>query len=1089
VSLDLRDVTLRTALKEIDRQANLHLAYSPRLVPVNRHITIRKDSATVKEALSALLEGTEVIPVVTDAGNVMLVKSEPKKAARATVEGILWGRVVDSTTGEPLEGAVVNVKGTKLRTTTNKGGTYALLYVPTGVQVVTARYLGYVLATREVVVVENQQLRLDFALVMSMSRMQEMVTTATGQQRRMDVANDVTVIDVDSIVATQPINSVTDLLEGRVPGLVVQRTSGAPGDPSRLRLRGVSSVYRSNDPIVIVDGIRVYYHQSDSLAGNLTGGGFHNTQTGTGGNAARIPAPSPLDQIDPHSIETIEVMKGPSAATLYGPDAANGVIVITTKKGRAGPARWTMSASHGLSAMPGEYPTGFFRLGTHYTGTYTGSPERCLLTDFSCQADTLVRFQALNDPAYTILDKGHRTEVSLGVSGGTGALTYALTGSYADQVGLLTLPDAEAERFATLHGAPPPKWMRRPQTLTRWSGTGRLSAQLGDNTTAAITTTLTRETQQRSNLERSVTTLMNTYVDPVNGTYWRGDLFFFQQDALIPDFYQRATDEATNFTNAANFSWRPTAWLTTSADAGLNVISKQDQVLLPPDLLTRQDSLGMLRTAQGHSVMGTVNLRALARAPLPLGFSLNFAMGANYSKTSNAVLRTAARGLVGGTRSLNGAGEILNSNDLATDLVSFGWYLAPSLSHKRFTITTGLRLDGSSAFGTNVDLPAFPKLGVSWLLSEEPFFPFKGVFDVLRVRAAYGQAGVWPGPADRLRLYRSAVRWYEGGATDVLDLSKLGNTELKPERSTEWEGGFDADLLDNRLSVSFTGYRKMRYDALMNVPLPPSVYGDGVQVLRNIGVIRNTGLELSVTTQLVRTAPVTWSATMSLSRNANVVTELGEGVEPFFTSEGPAVGGRVAAGYPLFGRWERPILAFGDANDNGIIEASEVQLGDTAVYLGQQLPNYETTLHTSLSLLRGQLALSASLAYQDGMTQINQTMSESRFFLRGSTDRNAPFTEQAAVAVMNETAYGLIQTVNVLRFNSLSVAYHAPPSVARHVGVRSLSIALQGTNLGLITNYTGKDPNVNAFTTGNAVADTGVLPQPRTWRLNLRVGF
>src|SRR5690606_13800081 len=190
---------------------------------------------------------------------------------------------------------------------------------------------------------------------------------------------------------------------GRVPGLVVQRTSGAPGDPSRLRLRGVSSVYRSNDPIVIVDGVRVYYNQSDSLGGNLTGGGFNNTLVGTGAvsNSTPISALSPLDQIDPHSIQTIEVMKGPSAATLYGPDAANGVIVITTKKGHPGPTRWTLSASHGISTMPGEYPTGFFRLGTRYNGTFSGNPELCRLTDFRCQADTLVRFQALNDPDYT----------------------------------------------------------------------------------------------------------------------------------------------------------------------------------------------------------------------------------------------------------------------------------------------------------------------------------------------------------------------------------------------------------------------------------------------------------------------------------------------------------------------------------------------------------------------------------------------------------------------------------------------------------------------------------------------------------------
>src|SRR5690606_25031641 len=148
--------------------------------------------------------------------------------------------------------------------------------------------------------------------------------------------NDVTVLNVDSIVKTEPVSTVTEILEGRVPGLVVQRASGAPGDPARIRIRGVSSPRLSNDPIIIVDGVRVYSGLSDERAENLA-----TRHLGS----ARFPAPSPLDQIDPHTIETIQVIKGPSATTLYGQDAANGVIVITTKKGKEGPPRWTASVN------------------------------------------------------------------------------------------------------------------------------------------------------------------------------------------------------------------------------------------------------------------------------------------------------------------------------------------------------------------------------------------------------------------------------------------------------------------------------------------------------------------------------------------------------------------------------------------------------------------------------------------------------------------------------------------------------------------------------------------------------------------------
>jgi TonB-dependent SusC/RagA subfamily outer membrane receptor len=1080
VTLSLRAVQLLTAVREIDRQAGLHLNYSERVLPADARVTIIVDSVSARAALTKVLKGTGVVLRESAAGDLMLVRETRDATGDRTAEeprgattfGGVIVRVVDTVLSNPILGAAVGVKETKLTETTNAQG-YALLRgVPSGLREITVRFFGYAPETREVVVPDSGYVHVNIALRMGMTRLQDVVTTASGPMRRYELGNDITILNVDSIVATQPISSVTDLLEGRVPGLTVQHTSGAPGDPSRLRLRGTSSVLRSNDPIVIVDGIRVYAAQSDSTSANLASsrtGGFFN-------GINQVAAPSPLDQLDPNSIETIEVMKGPSAATLYGPDAANGVIVITTKKGRAGPARWTTSVSRGTTYMPGDYPVGLYRWGHDYYGR----TELCPLAQLNCQADSLVRFQALNHATYSPLGHGQNTSASLGVSGGSAALTYALTGSYADERGLLQLPDVEAARFGTLHGgAAVPDWMQRPQQLSRWSATGSLMAKLGERSNASISTTLTREKQQRSTLEQQISTLMTTYIDPTTGTYWRGNGSSVSVvDELVPDFYQRATDDATNFTNAANFSWRPRSWLTTSADAGINLIGRQDDLLLPRSMLTTYDSAGKMNTGHLSTAVSTVNLRATATAPLPLGFRFQFATGANYSKTSLSSLAMGVSDLAPGTTSLNGAGKIESTSQSVSDVTSFGWYVEPTFTHQRFTISTGLRIDGSSSFGTNVKLPTFPKLGVSWLISEEPFFPFKKVFDVFRVRAAYGRAGVWPGEADQLRLYATSRPWVNGGFQDVLQVSTLGNSQLRPERSSEMEGGFDADLFGDRLSIGLSGYRKMRYDALMSVPVAPSVYGDYVSMLRNIGVIRNTGLELSVTTQLVRSDPVTLSTTFNLSRNHNLVTRLGAGVVPFGPNDA-----RVVAGYPLFGRWAKPILGYADANHNGVIELSEVMLGDSLVFMGASEPNYEANLFTNLSLLRGAVTVSAGFAYQDGLTQINRTIGGpgQSIFSPGVSDPSSSLGAQAAVAVMNRTSYGLMQTVSSLRVNSVSVAYNASPSLARLLGTKALSIALQGTNVGLWTNYAGKDPNVNAFATGNSVADTGVLPMPRSW--------
>ena len=1082
VTLEIKNVPLPDALRMIDEQADLGLAFTSKTVPANRRVSLSAKNMPAEEALRRVLAGTGISVVVTESGQVLLVRARiihapvPSKDSTGLAAVVVY--VTDSATQKVIVGATVAIKGTAMTATTMDNGFALIRDVPSGLRTVTVRYFGYTPAEQQVVVPDSDYVQANFTLRMSMTRLQEVVTTATGTKRRYELGNDITILNVDSIVATQPISSVTDLLEGRVPGLTVQHTSGAPGDPSRLRLRGSSSLLRSNDPIVIVDGIRVYAAQSDSTSANLASarGGFH------GGNPVAVP--SPLDQIDPQSIATIEVMKGPSAATMYGPDAANGVIVITTKRGRSGPARWTASVTQGLTNMPGTWQEGIYRFGRDAFG----NAQLCTLTANCPVVDSVVRFQALNNPRYSVLGQGSNTNAALGVSGGSEALTYALNGSFDREQGLLSLPDVEATRFELAHSAPPPSWMRRPEQLKRWSATSRLTAKINDRTDASLTSSLTRETQQRSSLETDLTDLMTTYIDRGTGTYWRSSAGLFGTTLeLLPDFYTRSTDDASNFTNAANLTFRPMHWLTTSADAGVNIIGRQDEALLPAGLRANaNDSTGHLNEAHASTVVSTVNVRATATAPLLWGFRLDFSTGANYTRTSLNTIGTGVTGLQPGTSSVNGASKIEFASQFASDITSFGWYVEPTFTHKRFTISTGIRVDGSSSFGSNVSLPVFPKVNGSWLLSEEPFFPFKKFFDVFRVRAAYGRAGVWPGPADQLRLYSSLRPWLDNGFTDITQISTIGNSHLRPERSSEMEGGFDADILQDRLSIDVTGYRKMRYDALLAVPVAPSVYGPGISQLENIGVIRNTGVELSLTTQLLRSDPATLSTTMSFSRNHNEVTRLAPGVLPFGRADS-----RIVAGYPLNGRWARPILGYADANGDGVIERSEVLLGDSLIFMGQSEPKYEANLFTTLSLLRGKVTVNAGFAYENGLTQVNNTIGASgqEIFSPGLSDPSSSFGQQAAVAVMDETEYGLIQTVNTFRFNSLSVAFNASPTFAARFGASSLSLALQGTNLALHSNYTGKDPNVNGVPIGNETIDTGVLPLPRSWQINVRATY
>jgi TonB-linked SusC/RagA family outer membrane protein len=1094
VSLDLHNTPLDSVLQEIDRQAQLGLTYTPRVVPLAKRVTLRRSDITAREALEQVLKGTGARVVVRPTGTVLIVKDEDGKDARKTAErapaaiSLIWGRVVDSARAQPLAGAVVSVRGTAEQATTNDSGYYALKHVSAGVVTVVARMLGYQPAQREVAVADSQRVRVDFALQMGMARLQEMVTTATGPRRRLEIGNDITVLNADSIVRTQPVSSVTDLLDGRVPGMVVERTSGAPGDPARIRLRGATSPRMSNDPIVIVDGVRVNADQSSNRAGNLAGlKGFSN------GTQPDYAAPSPLDYIDPQSIETIEVVKGPSAATLYGQDAANGVIVITTKKGRAGPPRWTVGMERGMTEMAGKYPDLMLRWGHQYGDD---TPLFCPVNNHAggdpagvaCLADSTSAFQILSDPSLTVLDHGSHSGLNVGVSGGTDALTYSVTGSDLDDIGLMRLPDYEVARYRAEEGRDPPDWMQRPQTFKRWAATSLLSAHLGQKADVSLSTGLTRETQQRSDLERELGTLMSTYLDQSTGTYYQasGATIRLVQPTTQPlqSYQQRATDVATSFRNSLSLNWRPRSWLTLGAGGGLDYQQRTDEILQPRRVTTNADSDGTLSLGHGTSLMSTVTVRANVTAPLPRGFRLQLATGVQYTGTTTEDLTGSASGLAEGTESLNEAAAITGLNQYSVDQATYGVYIEPSITSNRFSLSTALRFDGASTFGSSTSLPAFPKVSASYLISDEKFFPFKNLFNTLRLRLAYGESGQQPGPVDRLRLYGATTPvWIDGQYVDGQVLAHVGNTTLRPERLKELEWGADADLLDSRLSLGLTGYRKTRIDAIESVPLPPSVYGEATSILQNIGVVRNWGVEASLSAQLVRSDLATWSVSLGMSHDRNVVVRLGQGVSAFF-DEGMT---RVVPGYPLFGNWVRPILGYADANGDGVLEPSEVLYGDTAVYVGSTLPNYTANLNTTLSLFRGALSVAAGFSYEDGKTQTNQVASDLAPFTRGWNDPSAPISEQ--IGIVDRYGFSWIQTTNTLRFNSLSVSYNLSRRLAQRFDADAMSLSLIGSNLGLHTNYHGLDPNVNAYATGNAVTDNGVLPQPRTWQIRVNASY
>jgi len=1153
VTLVVRDSTVWYVVRELTRQAHLQVLYDNSNPRITRRISLRAVNLRVMDALAMALKGTGLVAELESNGETVVVRVPvgPTAVERARDSvGTLMGRVTDSATGGGLGGATVRVDGTPLSTVTSDSGHFTITGVPAGQQVLAVKLFGYRPVERAITVVENATDTVHLVMVEVPTVLSQVVTTATGQRKRVEIGNDITQINVDSVMKTAPVSSVTDLLETRVPGLTVMHSDGIPGDPSRIRIRGPGSIQLNNDPIVIVDGVRVYASQSDPRNNNLAPG-IVGSNTASGAFAA----PSPVDQIDPNNIATIEVMKGPSATAIYGSDAANGVIIITTKHGRAGPVHWQMGLTDGLNYLPGSYPENYFILG-YRQGLGSLGPASvgslCNWYDPLCHRDSVVAFQAMNAPGLTILGQGHSQSGSLSVSGGSQTLTYSLTGSLGGTLGYVKLPGFDEERYNINYG-PIPSDLLRPDNYNTWAVSGVFTAVPGPSLRITLQSSLFTSTQQQSSLTNGVLQLEGEYVDTVGlGT-----------SPLIGGDVEAVTDNQVTSTNAVTLHWQPRSWLPVDGQAGLSTDQRVDNSYVPFGVnvsgpSVENDTSGSYGLGRGTSHTLTLQVRTT----IPIShLHTNLALGGQATSQSTADFITYTNTLSPGVAAPTSficdpyitAITIQNgcpSSQTTSGTATYLYFVQPSLDiQSRFFISPGFSLTGGSG-GTHASytpgavssggvgglnaphlggLTAFPKIDLSYLaVDRQNARPLFGVLTQLRPRLAFGLAGVQPGPADKLRLYNVGLANYAltpllndtltfsntctppasafNGMTQVpvACLDALGNTQLGPETSSELEGGFDATLWRGRVSLTYTQDTKTDHNAIISIPIAPSVYGAGSwSIEKNVGVIRNTSTEMTANAYLLQSRALSWNVGMNLTKLNSLVVSLNPGQAPIVLGRGTGLESRVTPGYPLFGLWAQPIVSYADANHDGILEPNEIRYADSLVYVGQPEIPYQFNLTTDIRLLNGTLGIDATFAYQNGLTQTNQGACTSGGFTELPNNPNTPLSTEAAVVAAGCTLLynqyinnsngavsdiGLVQTVNTFRFNDLSIRYQLPHAVSSWFRVPNMAVALQGSNLGLKSNYTGKDPDVNAFSTvsaGDETLDLGQLPEPRSWQLRV----
>ena len=1092
VSLDMRNVPLRDALREISARMGGRLMYDESVTALRHRVTLRDEQISLGRALRRILEGTDVEVFVSQGsqgGQLVLLKrvAPPPPVDSVTVRGV----VSDSASGVPIGRVMVYLDGTQRRSMTNDNGRFVFTRVPVGAHEITVRRLGYAPWRRTITVAVGEAPEILVQLAPAATMLDDVVTTGSGERARKEVGTSIAVIDASEEVDKKAYQNLSELLEGRAIGVTSIPGTGSVNSQSRQRIRGLNSINASNDPIVIIDGIRATSAYPSCRMSNPNLDGCNNI-------------PSRFDDLDVNDIESIEILKGPSASALWGSDASNGVIVVKTKRGRAGPTRWTAHYEEGFSEAPTDFRVPVQGLGTAANGT---SIVPCSLMDQAsgrCVAIDSVAggYNRYDHPRTTSMALGRTTDAGVSAAGGNEQIQYYISGGYRTDLGTAKMPEIDQKIVRQALGQALPEWMVRPDEKTNSNITGRITGQFSPTADYAISTNFV---QIRS----------RTGQDGVMGATsdLRSAADTFDLSRGWDQFYLQRKHRATRFIGSLQANWRPVTWFSGHATLGRDYAYTDGgeyarrNWCLPFCRTTSREASGIVDYGENRDMVQTVDLRGNFNVPLRRGVDFRTDFGAQHTRARTHDFEGNASNIPVGRLDFNSApSDDRNVFESSDDRATLGMYVAPSVSlNDRLFVSAALRRDISSQLGSDV-APVYPKWNISWIASEEPFLaPWRARgLSSLRLRTAFGQAGVQPGSTAKLRTYRQLARFVSPGGlygANYAELSGVGNDDLRPERSSEIEGGFELGLWNDRLLVDFTAFRKMTKDAIVERELAPSLGLSSISSqFYNVGNVKNTGLEAKVNARFVDRPELQLSLEVAFAKASNTLVSLGAGVEPFSitaSNVNPATakddGGIVMPGYPLFGRWARPIAGFSDANGDGLISPNEVRLSDSLVFIGGSLPEAEMAFAPEIGFWDNRISIAGQLSYLHGFTQRNDYGATTRNYTAAFYDPDTPLEAQACIIAATSPHlddYCFYETVNVLRLNQLSLAFTPPARYAQLLRAQSATFYIVGSNLGVWSGYNGVDPLANtAAAAGNRVVGGAAVPRGKVWTVRARLTF
>jgi TonB-linked SusC/RagA family outer membrane protein len=1010
---------------------------------VIRSSSVRPLPAVIIGQLAPLLAALAGVPVSgwAQSGQAPLVTLQPGAERPAAA---IAGTVTDGTTREPLAAVTVRLEGTALVALTDTDGRYLLAAVPPGAYALSARRLGYAKATRRVAVLDSGTVTVDFALERAATALDEIVVTGTPQpQSRRALGNALGKVKASEIAQVAPPPNVQQLLN-TVPGVRVQSAGGDVGSGGNTRVRGASSMTLASEPLVYIDGVRANSAAAD--AGGVP-------ELGSVGVDARYP-PSRINDINTDEIESIEIIKGPAAATLYGTEASNGVINIITKRGSRGGPTVSFQVRHGANWLPD--PRSLFQ-----HSYYKNAAGQIV------DADVLGHDQNVGFPVSyygscprpytpsggmcrgTPFSTGRSQAYQATLSGGSEALGYFFFGGWDRDEGAVDY-----------------NWKNR------MSGRANITYAPSDKITVDFGLGYERSKLRSAGAQQPITTgILWSCPSPgcepglnlangLDGPY-RGYLLY------VPEVFEdniQGYEDVDRSTLTATLRHKPLSWFTHRLTVGSDFTDQRLSALwkkistvgsLFPD--GRRD----IQTTRTSYVSADYAATASARPFRALG--LETAFGFQYYRKQNEAVYARADSFPVNELETISAGARRTSRENFLENKTVGLYVQEQVAWQdRFYFTAALRGDDNSAFGKSYKAAYYPKFSASWVVSDEPFFARMPFVSSFKVRSAWGKTGQQPDAFAALRTYAP-----EAGVngTPTLTPQNLGNADLKPEIGQELEVGFDASLFSERIGLELTWYSKQTKDALVQVPALPSLGFPGIQYL-NIGEVSNRGVEIGVSAEVLRAPRTGLRLGFKFSHNTNEVVTLG-GASALVMNA--TFGQYHVPGFPLASMFQRRVLS-ADIDNSGatpkainmMCESGALVPGTNfsrgggpavpcgnapAVYWGNPLPAWEGSATATLTLF-GNLQLFGLVDFLGGNTILSGDIRASLM----------SFRNQRAILEATDPillAYDILDTRRqpgivkggFAKLREISATYHLPDWWLRGRGVSRASVTLSAHNL------------------------------------------